>query len=53
VIERTTLLLQLETGVKVDDATGLPNERAWEEEVPRELSRARRRPVRMAEIAED
>jgi GGDEF domain-containing protein len=42
VIERTTLLLKLETVVKVDDATGLPNERAWEEEVPRELSRARR-----------
>jgi GGDEF domain-containing protein len=42
VIERTTLMLQLETVVKVDDATGLPNERAWEEEVPRELSRARR-----------
>jgi GGDEF domain-containing protein len=42
VIERTTLLLRLETVVKVDDTTGLPNERAWEEEVPRELSRARR-----------
>jgi GGDEF domain-containing protein len=42
VIERTTLLLRLETVVKLDDITGLPNERAWEEEVPRELSRARR-----------
>jgi GGDEF domain-containing protein len=42
VIERTTLLLRLETVVKTDSATGLPNERAWEEEVPRELSRARR-----------
>ncbi|MEA2495038.1 MAG: hypothetical protein QOJ29_2949 [Thermoleophilaceae bacterium] len=42
VIERTTLLLRLETVVRVDNATGLPNERAWEEEVPRELSRARR-----------
>ena len=42
VIERTTLMLKLESVVKVDDATGLPNERAWEEEVPRELSRARR-----------
>jgi diguanylate cyclase (GGDEF)-like protein len=42
VIERTTLLLRLETVVKADDITGLPNERAWEEEVPRELSRARR-----------
>jgi GGDEF domain-containing protein len=42
VIERTTLLLRLENVVKVDPDTGLPNERAWEEEVPRELSRARR-----------
>jgi GGDEF domain-containing protein len=42
VIERTTLMLRLETVVKLDDTTGLPNERAWEEEVPRELSRARR-----------
>lgn len=42
VIERTTLLLRLEKVVKVDEVTGLPNERAWEEEVPRELSRARR-----------
>jgi GGDEF domain-containing protein len=42
VIERTTLLLRLENVVRVDPATGLPNERAWEEEVPRELSRARR-----------
>jgi GGDEF domain-containing protein len=42
VIERTTLLLKLDAVVKVDEATGLPNERAWEEELPRELSRARR-----------
>ncbi|MFL5894934.1 MAG: GGDEF domain-containing protein [Thermoleophilaceae bacterium] len=42
VIERTTLLLKLENVVKVDEVTGLPNDRAWEEEVPRELSRARR-----------
>ena len=42
VIERTTLLLKLESVVKVDAATELPNERAWEEEVPREMSRARR-----------
>ena len=42
VIERTTLLLQLETVVKVDAPTGLANARAWEEEVSRELSRARR-----------
>lgn len=42
VIERTTLLVRLEEAVKEDDATGLPNERAWEEEVAREVSRARR-----------
>jgi GGDEF domain-containing protein len=42
VIERTTLLLKLESVVKIDDVTGLPNERAWEEEVPREVSQARR-----------
>jgi GGDEF domain-containing protein len=42
VIERTTLLLRLESVVKLDGATGLPNERAWEEEVSRELARARR-----------
>lgn len=42
VIERTTLILKLESVEKIDPVTGLPNERAWEEEVPRELSRARR-----------
>jgi GGDEF domain-containing protein len=42
VIERTTLLLQLENVVKVDESTGLANARAWEEEVSRELSRTRR-----------
>jgi GGDEF domain-containing protein len=42
VIERTTLLLRLDAAVKVDETTGLPNERAWEEEVARELSKARR-----------
>jgi GGDEF domain-containing protein len=42
VIERTTLLVRLESAVRVDAVTGLPNVRAWEEEVARELSRARR-----------
>jgi GGDEF domain-containing protein len=42
VIERTTLLLKLENVVKADPVTGLPNEKGWFEEVPRELSRARR-----------
>jgi diguanylate cyclase len=36
------LMLTLESTAKTDDVTGLPNERAWEEEVPRELARARR-----------
>jgi GGDEF domain-containing protein len=42
VIERTTLLLKPESVEKVDELTGLPNARAWEQEVSRELSRARR-----------
>jgi GGDEF domain-containing protein len=42
VIERTSLLLKREGAVRLDDVTGLPNERAWEEEVTRELSDARR-----------
>jgi GGDEF domain-containing protein len=53
VIERTTLLLRLETVVKVDDVTGLPNERAWEEEVPRELSRARRQATPLSVVLMD
>jgi diguanylate cyclase (GGDEF)-like protein len=53
VIERTTLLLRLENVVKVDDVTGLPNERAWEEEVPRELSRARRQGAPLSVIILD
>ena len=42
VIERTTLILRLESGVKVDEPTGLANLRAFQEELPREISRARR-----------
>jgi diguanylate cyclase (GGDEF)-like protein len=53
VIERTTLLLRLENVVKVDPVTGLPNERAWEEEVPRELSRARRQGTPLSVIILD
>lgn len=53
VIERTTLLLKLETVVKLDEATGLPNERAWEEEVPRELSRARRQATPLSVVLLD
>ena len=50
VIERTTLLLGLETAVTVDDVTDLPNERAWEEEVSRELARARREETPLAVV---
>jgi GGDEF domain-containing protein len=53
VIERTTLLLKLENVVKVDPVTALPNERAWEEEVPRELSRARRQGTPLSVIILD
>jgi diguanylate cyclase (GGDEF)-like protein len=53
VIERTTLLLKLENVVKRDEVTGLPNERAWEEEVPRELSRARRQGAALSVIIVD
>jgi GGDEF domain-containing protein len=53
VIERTTLLLRLESVVKVDEVTGLPNERAWEEEVPRELSRARRQATPLSVVILD
>ena len=42
VIERTTLILRLESAVKVDEPSGLPNQRAFQEELPREISRARR-----------
>lgn len=53
VIERTTLLLQLDAVVKVDDATELPNERAWEEEVSRELSNARRQGSELSVVVLD
>lgn len=42
VIERTTLILRLESAVKVDEQSGLPNLRAFQEELTREISRARR-----------
>jgi diguanylate cyclase (GGDEF)-like protein len=53
VIERTTLLLKLEGVERVDELTGLPNERAWEEEVARELSRARRQGTALSVILLD
>ena len=41
-IERADLLARLETVARTDDLTGLANRRAWDEELPRELARARR-----------
>lgn len=41
-IERADLLARLENMARTDDLTGLPNRRAWYEELPRELARARR-----------
>lgn len=41
-IERADLLVRLETVARTDDLTGLANRRAWDEELPRELARAKR-----------
>lgn len=41
-IERTNLLRRLEEQALTDDLTGLPNRRALEDEVEREIARARR-----------
>jgi diguanylate cyclase (GGDEF)-like protein len=51
-LERIELLSRLEAIARTDDLTGLPNRRAWEEEVPRELLRAERegRPLCVAMI---
>lgn len=40
--ERADLLVKLEEVARTDDLTGLPNRRAWDEELPREVERARR-----------
>jgi diguanylate cyclase (GGDEF)-like protein len=49
-LDRAQLLAQLQETARTDDLTGLPNRRAWEEELPRELARAARdsRPVCVA-----
>lgn len=39
---RVDLLSRLESIARTDDLTGLPNRRSWEEELPREVSRAQR-----------
>jgi diguanylate cyclase (GGDEF)-like protein len=41
-IERADLVVRLERMARTDDLTGLPNRRAWDEELPREMQRARR-----------
>jgi diguanylate cyclase (GGDEF)-like protein len=41
-VERAELLSRLEQTARTDDLTGLPNRRAWQEELPREMERARR-----------
>jgi diguanylate cyclase (GGDEF)-like protein len=51
-LERIELLSRLESIARTDDLTGLPNRRAWDEELPRELQRSRRasRPLCVAMI---
>jgi diguanylate cyclase (GGDEF)-like protein len=41
-LERVSLLVRLERLAQTDDLTGLPNRRAWQDQLPRELERARR-----------
>jgi diguanylate cyclase (GGDEF)-like protein len=41
-LERVSLLTRLETIARTDELTGLPNRRAWQEELPREITRAER-----------
>ncbi len=41
-IERVDLLARLERIAHTDELTGLPNRRAWREELPREMARAKR-----------
>ena len=41
-LERSDLLARLEASARTDDLSGLFNRRAWEEELPRKMARARR-----------
>jgi diguanylate cyclase (GGDEF)-like protein len=41
-IERVELLARLERIAHTDELTGLPNRRAWRDELPREMARAKR-----------
>jgi diguanylate cyclase (GGDEF)-like protein len=51
-LERVELLTRLESIARTDDLTGLPNRRAWEEELPREVLRSSRdkRPLCVAMV---
>jgi diguanylate cyclase (GGDEF)-like protein len=41
-IQRTDLLAQLQSSARTDALTGLPNRRVWDEDLEREIARARR-----------
>ena len=41
-LERGELLERLEAMARTDDLTGLPNRRAWQDQLPREMARAER-----------
>ena len=41
-LQRGELLERLEAMARTDDLTGLPNRRAWEDQLPREMARALR-----------
>jgi diguanylate cyclase (GGDEF)-like protein/PAS domain S-box-containing protein len=41
-IQRTDLLVQLRSSARTDPLTGLPNRRVWDEDLEREIARARR-----------
>ena len=41
-IQRTDLMAQLQSTARTDALTGLPNRRVWDEDLERELARARR-----------
>ena len=46
--ERDELLARVEALARTDALTGLPNRRAWDEELPREIERGRRERTRFA-----
>jgi len=46
--ERAELLARMEDMARTDELTGLPNRRAWDGELSRELARARRRDERLS-----